>query len=148
MIRCRASPLFLCALALWCTLFLAPLFSPVLLLAGPAALAVCAVSLSVLGLTAPRLRRAGVWLLAAGVGLALGVLRLWSPVGEGTGGLPLEQVRGFGGVLAEDSTPTSGGVMSYRVALRSVRSGQFRRVRAGRFGSRCGAGPAWPGGGW
>jgi len=123
MIRCRASPLSVCALALWCTLFFAQLSPPVLLFAGPAALVLCAVSLSVLGLTPLRLRQTGTWLLAAGVGLTLGALRLWPPAGGSTGGLPLERIRGFSGVLTEDSTPAAGGVMAYRVNLRSVQSG-------------------------
>jgi ComEC/Rec2-related protein len=117
MIRCRASVPFVFALALWGALFSAPRL-PALWL-GASALALGASSLTLLPMQAGRTRRAGLRLAALGLGLGVGLLRLWPYPQQDPGGLPLARIAGFRGVLVEDSSPAGEGT-AYRVRLRSV----------------------------
>ncbi len=124
MIRCRASLPVLFASAFWAALFFVPRLSAIGL--GFTALALCASSLALLAARNGPIRGAGLNLAALGLGLAVGLLRLWpypaqpgAPAGGELGGLPLSRVAGFRGVLAEDSRPAGEGC-AYRLRLRSI----------------------------
>ena len=125
--RCRATFLTAFALALWAGLFFAcwPL--------AAAGVLPAAAGLAFLGLREPRFRRAGAWLAAAGVGLGLAAMCL-APLGAGQrlAGLPPEKVRGFEGILLEDSSPAPGGAVRYRVRLRRVWAQDLEASAAGR----------------
>jgi competence protein ComEC len=131
MVRCRATCLTAFALALWAGLYLPSL--PGWRAGLPAAgLALAAAGLAFLGLEAANLRRAGAWLAALGAGLGLAAFSL-APLGAARrlSGLPGESIRYFEGVLAEDSSPASGGAVSYRVRLRTAGTQGLRASASG-----------------
>ncbi len=119
MLRCRATYLTAFALALWGGLFFTPILPTSFRPVAAAGLTMAAAGLSFLGLQAPRARRTGAWLIAAGAGLALAAASL-APTGRRLGGVPPESIRGFSGVLAEDSSPAPGGAVRYRVRVSRV----------------------------
>ena len=119
--RCRATCLTAFALALWAGLYFAPLLALRAMPLAVAGSALAAAGLAFLGLEPPRLRRAGAWLASLGAGLGLAALSL-APLASARllSGLPEQSIRGFEGALVEDSSPTSGGAVIYRVRLRRV----------------------------
>lgn len=130
MLRCRATYLTAFALALWGGLFFTPIFPSSFRPVAAAGLTMTAAGLSFLGLQAPRARRTGAWLIAAGVGLALAAASL-APTERRLGGVPPESIRGFSGVLAEDSSPAPGGVVRYRVRVSRVWTREVSASAAG-----------------
>ncbi len=132
MVRCRATCLTAFALGLWAGLYFAPLLALRALAPAACGLALAAAGQAFLVLETPRLRRTGTWLAALGAGLGLAALSL-APLASAQqlSGLPEERIRDFEGVLAEDSSPTSGGAVLYRVRLRRVGAPGLRASASG-----------------
>ncbi len=130
--RCRATCLTALALALWAGLYFVPLLALPAWLPAASGSVLASAGLAFLGLEPAPLRRKGAWLAALGAGLGLAALSLPSAVfAQKLSGLPEQQIRDFEGVLAEDSSPVSGGAVLYRVRLRRVGAQGLRASASG-----------------